>query len=78
MPIHDEVERGLHAFLERAFKEAEGNYAEAIILDIHTPGGFVNAASDIAMLMDATSIRTIAYINKDAHSAGAFFSLACR
>ncbi|MFJ7949958.1 nodulation protein NfeD [Lysinibacillus sp. NPDC096418] len=75
VPIHDEVERGLHAFLERAFKEAEENYAEAIILDIHTPGGFVNAASDIAMLMDESSIRTIAYINKDAHSAGAFLAL---
>ena len=75
VPIHDEVERGLHAFLERAFKEAEANYAEAIILDIHTPGGFVNAASDIAMLMDESKIRTIAYINKDAHSAGAFLAL---
>lgn len=75
IPIHNEVERGLHAFLERAFKEAEENYAEAIILDIHTPGGFVNAAGDIAMLMDATDIRTIAYINKDAHSAGAFLAL---
>lgn len=75
IPIHDEVERGLHAFLERAFKEAEDNYAKAIILDIHTPGGFVNAASDIARLMDETTIRTIAYINKDAHSAGAFLAL---
>ncbi|MGE7947369.1 NfeD family protein [Lysinibacillus sp. NPDC093688] len=75
IPIHNEVERGLHAFLERAFKEAEENNAEAIILDIHTPGGFVNAAGDIAMLMDATDIRTIAYINKDAHSAGAFLAL---
>ncbi|MDD1503418.1 nodulation protein NfeD [Lysinibacillus sp. CNPSo 3705] len=75
IPIHNEVERGLHAFLERAFKEAEENYAEAIILDIHTPGGFVNAAGDIAMLMDATDIRKIAYINKDAHSAGAFLAL---
>jgi len=75
IPIHNEVERGLHAFLERAFKEAEENNAEAIILDIHTPGGFVNAAGDIAMLMDATDIRKIAYINKDAHSAGAFLAL---
>ena len=75
VPIHDEVERGLHAFLERAFKEAQDNHAQAIILDIHTPGGFVNAASDIAMLMDQTQIRTIAYINKDAHSAGAFLAL---
>ncbi|WP_418302493.1 NfeD family protein [Lysinibacillus fusiformis] len=75
VPIHNEVERGLHAFLERAFNEAKENNAKAIILDIHTPGGFVNAASDIAMLMDATDIRTIAFINKDAHSAGAFLAL---
>lgn len=75
IPIHNEVERGLHAFLERAFKEAEENYAKAIILDIHTPGGFVNAAGEIAKLMDATEVHTIAYINKDAHSAGAFLAL---
>ncbi|AMO32880.1 nodulation protein NfeD [Lysinibacillus sp. fkY74-1] len=75
VPIHNEVERGLHAFLERAFNEAKENNAKAIILDIHTPGGFVNAASDIAMLMDATDIWTIAFINKDAHSAGAFLAL---
>lgn len=75
VPIHNEVERGLHAFLERAFNEAKENNAKAIILDIHTPGGFVNAASDIAMLMDATDIQTIAFINKDAHSAGAFLAL---
>ncbi|QPR70302.1 nodulation protein NfeD [Lysinibacillus macroides] len=75
IPIHNEVERGLHAFLERAFKEAEENHAKAIILDIHTPGGFVNAAGEIAKLMDATDLRTIAYINRDAHSAGAFLAL---
>ncbi|MEK5232584.1 nodulation protein NfeD [Lysinibacillus sp. FSL K6-0232] len=75
IPIHNEVERGLHAFLERAFQEAEENYAKAIILDIHTPGGFVNAAGEIAKLMDATELHTIAYINKDAHSAGAFLAL---
>jgi len=75
IPIQNEVERGLHAFLERAFKEAEENHAEAIILDIHTPGGFVNVAGDIAMLMDATPIRKIAFINRDAHSAGAFLAL---
>lgn len=75
IPIHEDIEKGLHAFLQRAFKEAEQNQADAIILDIHTPGGFTNAAGNIAMLMDATNIRTIAYINKDALSAGAFLAL---
>ncbi|GGG13636.1 hypothetical protein GCM10007425_04930 [Lysinibacillus alkalisoli] len=75
IPIHEDIEKGLHAFLQRAFKEAEQNQADAIILDIHTPGGFTNAAGNIAKLMDATNIRTIAYINKDALSAGAFLAL---
>lgn len=75
IPIHEEVEKGLYAFLQRAFKEAEENQAEAIILDINTPGGFTSAAGQIAMLMERTDIRTIAYINKDALSAGAFLAL---
>lgn len=75
IPIHEEVEKGLYAFLQRAFKEAEENQADAIILDINTPGGFTSAAGQIAMLMESTDIRTIAYINKDALSAGAFLAL---
>ena len=75
IPIHEEVEKGLYAFLQRAFKEAEENQADAIILDINTPGGFTSAAGKIAMLMERTDIRTIAYINKDALSAGAFLAL---
>ncbi|KFL43355.1 membrane protein [Lysinibacillus sp. BF-4] len=75
IPIHEEVEKGLYAFLQRAFKEAEENQADAIILDINTPGGFTSAAGQIAMLMERTDIRTIAYINKDALSAGAFLAL---
>ncbi|MGE7836938.1 NfeD family protein [Viridibacillus arvi] len=75
VPVEKEVEKGLYAFLQRAFKEAEESGAKAIVLDIHTPGGFVNAAGDIAKLMDETPVRTIAFINKDAHSAGAFIAL---
>ncbi|MGE7919498.1 NfeD family protein [Viridibacillus sp. NPDC093762] len=75
VPVEKEVEKGLYAFLQRAFKEAEESGAKAIVLDIHTPGGFVNAAGDIAKLMDESPVRTIAFINKDAHSAGAFIAL---
>ncbi|WP_407701926.1 NfeD family protein [Viridibacillus soli] len=75
VPVEKEVEKGLHAFLQRAFKEADESGAKAVVLEIHTPGGFVNAAGDIAKLMDETPLRTIAFINKDAHSAGAFLAL---
>lgn len=75
IPIQNEVEKGLFAFLERAFNEAEEADAELVILDIDTPGGFVDSAADIAKLMDETSLRTIAYIHDDALSAGAFIAL---
>lgn len=75
VPIEKEVEKGLLAFLERAFSEAKENEAEAIILEIHTPGGFVDAADDIGKLIDESGIRVIAFINSKAHSAGAFIAL---
>jgi len=75
IPIHDEVEKGLHAFLQRAFEEAEEAGAKVIILDINTPGGFVDSAQDIAKLMDETPLKTIAFINLKALSAGAFLAL---
>ena len=75
VPVEQNVEKGLLSFLERAVEEAEQQNAEAIILDIHTPGGFVDAAEEIGKLLDATELRIIAYINSKAHSAGAFIAL---
>lgn len=75
VPVSKEVEKGLLAFLTRSFHEAEEANAEAIVLDIHTPGGFTDAAGDIAKLFDSTDIQVIAYINDDALSAGAFLAL---
>ncbi len=75
IPVKNEVEKGLYAFLQRAFEEAEEAGAEVVILDIDTPGGFVDTAGDIGKLMDDTPLTTIAFINNDALSAGAFIAL---
>lgn len=75
IPVSKEVEKGLLAFLERSFNEAKEADAEAIILEIDTPGGFVDAAGQIAKLLDTSEIPVIAYINDDALSAGAFLAL---
>lgn len=75
VPVYDEVEKGLYAFLKRSIHEAEEAGAEAIIFEINTPGGFVDSAEDIANLLDSTSIRKIAYINSEALSAGAYLAL---
>ncbi|KKB43603.1 hypothetical protein QY96_00840 [Bacillus thermotolerans] len=75
VPVHNEVEKGLHAFMKRSFEEAKKNGAQLIILDIHTPGGAVDAAGEIGKLMDEMPIRTVAFVNDRALSAGAFISL---
>lgn len=75
IPIEDEVERGLQAFIERGIEEAEDAGAEAIIFEIDTPGGFVDAADGIARLLNKTKLETLAFINQDALSAGAFLAL---
>ncbi len=76
VPVKNNVEKGLLSFLERAIKEAKEQDAEAIVLEIHTPGGFVDAAQEIGKLLDATDdLKVIAYINSTAYSAGAFIAL---
>lgn len=75
IPIEDTVEKGLYAFLERAIEEAEAAGAQTIIFDIDTPGGLVDSASNISELLDNTPLKTIAFINNEALSAGAFIAL---
>ncbi len=73
--VHDVIEKGLYSYMQRAFAEAEEAGADHIILDIHTPGGAVNAASDIGNLIQRSSIPVTAYVNTEATSAGAFLAL---
>lgn len=69
------VERGLHAYLKRVFGEAEEANAKAIILEINTLGGLIDAAGQIGKLMDETEVEIIAYVNDRAISAGAYIAL---
>lgn len=76
VPLEDEVEDGLKAFLNRAFNEAVEEGAETIILEIHTPGGYVSSAEEIAKIIDNSKIKNVvAFINSKAHSAGAYLAL---
>lgn len=75
VPVEATIERGLHAFMARAFEEAENNFADHIILDINTPGGAVHAAGEIGELLQKTQIPITAFVNPNATSAGAFIAL---
>jgi len=59
-------------------KEAEKAGAKALILEIDTFGGRLDAAVRIKDLLVDTGLITIAYVNKKAISAGALVSLATK
>ncbi|SHF15678.1 NfeD family protein [Alkalibacter saccharofermentans] len=75
IPIENEVERGLEAFLRRTTREASEAFADHIIFEINTPGGSVEAADSIGQIMQDISIPTTAYIRSRALSAGSYIAL---
>ncbi len=69
------VELGLAAFVRR---EVENNPdAAAIVLDVNTLGGRVDAAIQIRDALLEAKPRTVAFVHPRAISAGALISLAC-
>ncbi|HCX65239.1 MAG TPA: hypothetical protein DHN33_08530, partial [Eubacteriaceae bacterium] len=75
IPIEDEVEKGLEAFLRRTTQEAIEANADHIIFEINTPGGAVDAADGIGQIMQEITIPTTAYIRSRALSAGSYIAL---
>lgn len=76
VPVTGTIELGLAPFVERSVKEAEEARASAVVLDIDTPGGRVDAAERIADALGDSRIPVYAYVNRQAYSAGALISLA--
>lgn len=75
IPVDNTIERGLESFLKRAFLEAEQQQADLVILDINTPGGEVNAAGEIGLLIRQAPMHVVAYIDNQAFSAGTYIAL---
>jgi membrane-bound serine protease (ClpP class) len=78
IPIKGVIDLGLSAFVKRALTEAKENNAKAVILEIDTFGGRVDAAVEICdILEEIKPIPTVAVVDDQAWSAGALISLAC-
>lgn len=75
IPIENEVERGLEAFLKRTTEEAKNAGANHIIFEIDTPGGRVDAAGNIGKLLQDIESPTTSYIVNEALSAGSYIAL---
>lgn len=76
VPVSGVIEMGLAPFIGRAIMEAEAAGAAAVILDIETPGGRVDAAQRIVKFVLEAEIPVYALVNTHAWSAGALIALA--
>ncbi len=77
VPIQGTIDLGLPPFIERTIAAAEEEEAAAIIFDIDTFGGRVDAATQIKDAILGSKVLTVAFINRRAISAGALISLSC-
>lgn len=71
------IDLGLAPFLSRTIREANEAGAAAVLLEINTFGGRVDAAVVMRDALLNSPVRTIAFVNQRAISAGALIALAC-
>ncbi len=76
IPIEGMIDMGLAPFVERILKDAASDGTAAVVLEINTFGGRVDAAVAIRDALLSSEVLTIAYINRRAISAGALIALA--
>lgn len=79
VPISGEINDIVRDSISRRIDEARAAGAGTIIFEMDTPGGAVTSALDICRLIKAlpAEVRTVAWVNPDAYSAGAMISVAC-
>ena len=76
--LSGEISPPLYLFLRRAIKAAETAGAGAIVIEMNTYGGRLDAAGDISGALNRTTIPTYTFINTNAGSAGSLIALATR
>ncbi|HEX9787645.1 MAG TPA: NfeD family protein [Candidatus Binatia bacterium] len=75
-PIEGMIDLGIAPFVQRVINEATSEGAAAVILEINTFGGRVDGAVIIRDALLTARVKTVAFVNKRAISAGALIALA--
>jgi membrane-bound serine protease (ClpP class) len=75
-PIEGMIDMGLAPFVRRVLDDAEREKASAVVFDINTFGGRVDAAVVIRDALISSKMQSVAFVNRRAISAGALISLA--
>lgn len=76
IPVRDQIGPAAHYVVRRGLKEAIAHQADAVVLDMKTPGGALDSTFEIMEALEKFPGRTLTYVNTEAISAGAFIAAA--
>ena len=76
VPIHGTIDQGMAHLVERSVRDAADERARAVIFDVDTFGGLVDAATQIRDSAVHSRIPVYAYVSGRAWSAGALITLS--
>jgi membrane-bound ClpP family serine protease len=77
--IHGEIDAWTAFSVKRRIERAERDGANAIVIEINSPGGEVSAVEVICNAIKASQVpNTVAWVRPQAYSGGAIIALACK
>ncbi len=74
IPIREEIAEPQLYILRRGLKDAIADHADVVVLDLKTPGGAIDVTLEMMEDLQRFPGLTIAYVDNEAMSAGAFIS----
>jgi len=77
LSIEGEIGSGTVSYLKKGLAEAALAGAEACLIRFSTPGGYLDAAMAARDVILEAELPTIAYIDREAYSAGALLAISC-
>lgn len=75
--VKSEITPGLFSYIKSSLSKAEEEGASLVLFDIDTYGGRIDSAVNISDVILQSDMKTVAYINKRAESAGVLISISC-
>lgn len=76
IPLQGVIDAGMENYIDHALGDSEKKGAAAVILELDTPGGYLESACNIARLLDDFPGPVYAFVRPQALSAGAYLALA--
>lgn len=72
--VREDISHNTLFLIRRAVREAAAQDAAALIVELDTNGGRVDATEDIIRTLEHAPFKTFAFVNQKAYSAGAFIA----